>query len=79
MPYRLNTKALYKAAEALGDTSDAAIRERTGIPLGTFSRLVNRQVEPGIRQLDILSAAYAVPVADLYEEETITSPASAVA
>lgn len=68
MPIRLNRERLYAAAAAIGDTSDLAIRERTGISLGTFSRLVNRVVEPSVRNLDILSATYGVPVGELYED-----------
>ena len=78
MPYRLKTDVLYKAAAALGDTTDVAIRERTGIAAGTFSRLVNRQVEPGLPQLDILSTTYGLPVKDLYEDVN-AAPAEAVA
>lgn len=68
MAYRLNTARLYDAAEAVGDTSDAAIRNRTGISVGTFSRLVNKQVEPGIRYLDLFNEHYGVPLDELYLE-----------
>jgi transcriptional regulator with XRE-family HTH domain len=68
MPIRLNCERLFAAAAVLGDTSHLAIRERTGISLGTFSRLVNRQVEPSVRNLNILSVTYDVPVGELYEE-----------
>lgn len=79
MPYRLNIKALYKAAALLGDTSDTAIRERTGIALGTFSRMRNGLVEPSIRQLHTLSKTYNVPVDELYKDEAEPPSASAVA
>ena len=66
MPYRLNKERLYKAAAVLGDTTDLEIRERTGIAVGTLSRLVNQQVEPSVRHLDLLSRHYGIPVQDLY-------------
>ncbi|MEZ0090065.1 hypothetical protein [Streptacidiphilus sp. EB129] len=78
MAYRLNRTRLYAAAELLGDMTDAAIRDRTGISLGTFSRLVNLQVEPAIRYLHVLSEHYGVPVKELYEEVP-TATAGAVA
>lgn len=79
MPYRLNTERLRAAAAALGDNTDTAIRERTGISLGTLSRLVNGHVEPSIRHLDVLSVTYSVPVPDLYIETPEDLPAGAVA
>lgn len=78
MTYRLNTDRLREAAAALGDVNDAAIRERTGISTGTLSRLVNHQVEPGIRYLHTFEHHYGVPVRELYEEVS-DSAAGAVA
>jgi transcriptional regulator with XRE-family HTH domain len=79
MPYRLNTELLRLAAEGLGDNSDSAIRERTGISLGSLSRLVNGHVEPSIRHLDALSKAYGVPVPNLYVYIEDATPEGAVA
>jgi transcriptional regulator with XRE-family HTH domain len=66
MPIRLNTPRLREAAAALGDTSDKAIRARTGITVGTLSRIVNQQVEPTLATLDTLSHTYNIPVDELY-------------
>lgn len=66
MPYRLNTPRLREVAALIGDDSDKAIRERTNIPLATFSRLINGHVEPGIRHLDVLSREYDIPLGELY-------------
>jgi len=68
VPIRLKTQRLYAAAELLGDTTDLAIRDRTGITPGTFSRLVHHHVEPKVRYLELFSHHYTVPIEELYEE-----------
>lgn len=77
MPYRLNTERLRERAALLGDNSDSAIRERTGISLGSLSRLVNGHVEPSIRHLDLLANAYGLRVEELYIEVSDTPQGAA--
>lgn len=62
---RFRADVLTAKAEAVGDTTNRLVAQRTGVRESTISRLVNGQTVPTLLTLGAIASAYGTTLDDL--------------